>query len=405
MKLPCFASHSVIAVLLSVCRVSALTVRGSVGQEVTLPCRYSVRDLGVTTMCWGRGELPLSGCNNMIISTDGQSVNSRLSERYQLLGQLTGGDVSLTILHAQESDSGLYGCRVEIPGWFNDQKHTVNLIVTKVTGVSALTVRGSVGQDVTLPCRYSVTDHGVTMMCWGRGEPTLSWCNNMIISTDGQSVNSRLSERYQLLGQLTGGDVSLTILHAQESDSGLYGCRVEIPGWFNDQKHTVNLIITKAPYTTAATEATVSASTEQPWDRSTGHTTGRQHNYTQGGAVRTGTHPPHVPKPELRITKQERKSDDKLSLQPTTEGEVRTESQDSFRRRGSSVRAALHNETLQDPPIMLPGPEPHGSHWSLCSDGQRIRRPERHSSLQILCDGSRGDDDVLGERRTTSFWV
>ncbi|XP_069052128.1 hepatitis A virus cellular receptor 1 homolog isoform X5 [Lepisosteus oculatus] len=131
MKLPCFASHSVIAVLLSVCRVSALTVRGSVGQEVTLPCRYSVRDLGVTTMCWGRGELPLSGCNNMIISTDGQSVNSRLSERYQLLGQLTGGDVSLTILHAQESDSGLYGCRVEIPGWFNDQKHTVNLIVTK----------------------------------------------------------------------------------------------------------------------------------------------------------------------------------------------------------------------------------------------------------------------------------
>uniref|UniRef100_W5MTA2 Ig-like domain-containing protein n=1 Tax=Lepisosteus oculatus TaxID=7918 RepID=W5MTA2_LEPOC len=111
--------------------VSALTVRGSVGQDVTLPCRYSVTDLGVTTMCWGRGELPLSGCNNMIISTDGQSVNSRLSERYQLLGQLTGGDVSLTILHAQESDSGLYGCRVEIPGWFNDQKHTVNLIVTK----------------------------------------------------------------------------------------------------------------------------------------------------------------------------------------------------------------------------------------------------------------------------------
>nr|XP_015204842.1 PREDICTED: hepatitis A virus cellular receptor 2 homolog isoform X2 [Lepisosteus oculatus] len=164
-----------------------------------------------------------------------------------------------------------------------------------VTGVSALTVRGSVGQNVTLPCRYTVRDLGVTTMCWGRGELPLSWCNNMIISTDGQSVNSRLSERYQLLGQLTRGDVSLTILHAQESDSGLYSCRVKVPGLFNDQKHTVNLIVTKAPYTTAATEATVSASTEQPWDRSTGHTTGRQHNYTQGGAVRTGTHPPHVP--------------------------------------------------------------------------------------------------------------
>uniref|UniRef100_W5MT89 Ig-like domain-containing protein n=1 Tax=Lepisosteus oculatus TaxID=7918 RepID=W5MT89_LEPOC len=128
--------------LMAVTGVSALTVRGSVGQDVTLPCRYSVTDLGVTTMCWGRGELPLSGCNNMIISTDGQSVNSRLSERYQLLGQLTGGDVSLTILHAQESDSGLYGCRVEIPGWFNDQKHTVNLIVTK--GLTIMCARKSI---------------------------------------------------------------------------------------------------------------------------------------------------------------------------------------------------------------------------------------------------------------------
>uniref|UniRef100_W5MT76 Ig-like domain-containing protein n=1 Tax=Lepisosteus oculatus TaxID=7918 RepID=W5MT76_LEPOC len=120
---------------------------------------------------------------------------------------------------------------------------SVVTIIVSVTGVSAQTVNGSVDQNVTLPCRYSVTDHGVTTMCWGRGEPPLFGCNNLIISTDGQSVNSRLSERHQLLGQLTGGDVSLTILHAQESDSGLYGCRVKVPGWFNDQKHTVNLIV------------------------------------------------------------------------------------------------------------------------------------------------------------------
>ncbi|XP_069052130.1 hepatitis A virus cellular receptor 1 homolog isoform X1 [Lepisosteus oculatus] len=149
------------------------------------------------------------------------------------------------------------------------------LSLMAVTGVSALTFRGSVGQDVTLPCRYSVTDLGVTTMCWGRGELPLSGCNNMIISTDGQSVNSRLSERYQLLGQLTGGDVSLTILHAQESDSGLYGCRVEIPGWFNDQKHTVNLIVTKAPVTTtdslvSSPEPQKTAATTQTPCKSTG---------------------------------------------------------------------------------------------------------------------------------------
>ncbi|MBN3315350.1 HAVR1 protein, partial [Atractosteus spatula] len=123
--------------VLSLMAGSGVSVVTIIGQNITLPCTYSVRDHKLTTMCWGRGELPLSGCNDMIISTDGQRVDSRLSERYQLLGQLTGGDVSLTILQAQESDSGLYSCRVEIPGWFNDQKHTVNLIVTTAPATTA----------------------------------------------------------------------------------------------------------------------------------------------------------------------------------------------------------------------------------------------------------------------------
>ena len=52
-------------------------------------------------MCWGRGELPRSGCNKMLIATDGATVikDSQVSSKYQLLGDLEKGDVSMTILN------------------------------------------------------------------------------------------------------------------------------------------------------------------------------------------------------------------------------------------------------------------------------------------------------------------
>lgn len=61
---------------------------------------------------------------------------SRLSERYVLRGNLGQGDVSLTILQAVEADSGIYGCRVDIPGWFNDQKQEVTLTVKPGTAAA-----------------------------------------------------------------------------------------------------------------------------------------------------------------------------------------------------------------------------------------------------------------------------
>ena len=45
------------------------------------------------------------------------------------MGDLSAGDVSLTIRQVEEGDSGMYGCRVDIPGWFNDHKHEQTLTV------------------------------------------------------------------------------------------------------------------------------------------------------------------------------------------------------------------------------------------------------------------------------------
>ncbi|XP_036405012.1 hepatitis A virus cellular receptor 1 homolog isoform X2 [Megalops cyprinoides] len=115
--------------LLPVSESSPVTVHGYIGQSVTLPCRYNARYYGPLHMCWGRGYIPSSGCNNEFLSTDGIRVTYRKSSKYQLLGNLRTGDVSLTILNAQKGDYGIYGCRVHIPGWFNDQKIIVNLFL------------------------------------------------------------------------------------------------------------------------------------------------------------------------------------------------------------------------------------------------------------------------------------
>ncbi|XP_006165153.1 hepatitis A virus cellular receptor 1 isoform X3 [Tupaia chinensis] len=137
--------------------------------------------------------------------------------------------------------------------------------------VSDVQIGGVVGQPVTLPCTYSAAREGVTSMCWGRGACPSFRCANELIYTDGTHVTYQQIRRYKLLGDLSSGDVSLTIEHASESDSGLYCCRIEIPGWFNDIKITLKLDIEPARTTSAPTTARVSttapttpASTKSP---------------------------------------------------------------------------------------------------------------------------------------------
>ncbi|XP_032384695.1 hepatitis A virus cellular receptor 1 homolog isoform X2 [Etheostoma spectabile] len=119
-------------------------------------------------------------------------------------------------------------------------------ILTQVSS-STLKVIGFFGHNVTLPCRYDSLTHGVLSVCWGRGMVPRSQCSSTILSSQDGAGHFSQSPRYQLLGRVTDGDVSLTILDAQWSDAGVYGCRIEIPGWFNDKKINTYLVIEEAP--------------------------------------------------------------------------------------------------------------------------------------------------------------
>lgn len=53
----------------------------------------------------------------------------------------------------------------------------------------------------------------------------------------------RKSDKYQLMGDIEEGNVTLTITGVTSDDAGVYCCRVEIPGIFNDQKSEINMEI------------------------------------------------------------------------------------------------------------------------------------------------------------------
>ncbi|XP_073505425.1 T-cell immunoglobulin and mucin domain-containing protein 4-like isoform X2 [Phyllobates terribilis] len=117
---------------------SAEIVKGSVNDILNLPCKYTFQGIGYA-MCWGHGDCPNSGCSNEVIKTDGKNVILRKSDRYQLLGNIARGDVSLTIIGVTKEDEGIFCCHVEIPGPNNGQKKNLEL---KIQGDHHPTITG-----------------------------------------------------------------------------------------------------------------------------------------------------------------------------------------------------------------------------------------------------------------------
>ncbi|NWU10035.1 HAVR1 protein, partial [Cephalopterus ornatus] len=140
----------------------------------------------------------------------------------------------------------------------------VLLVLFTGSAVSELVI-GEVGQNVTVPCSYTVQmTKDITSMCWGRDSCPNSQCSRTIIWTDGWRVTEQYGSRYLLQGKLQEGDVSLTIVNAEEADSGTYCCRVEHRGWFNDQKSNLKVVIKKARISTASPHTHTSEQTSAP---------------------------------------------------------------------------------------------------------------------------------------------
>uniref|UniRef100_A0A2I3T402 Hepatitis A virus cellular receptor 2 n=1 Tax=Pan troglodytes TaxID=9598 RepID=A0A2I3T402_PANTR len=115
--------------LLLLTRSSEVEYRAEVGQNAYLPCLYTPAAPGnLVPVCWGKGACPVFKCGNVVLSTDERDVNYRTS-RYWLNGDFRKGDVSLTIENVTLADSGIYCCRIQIPGLMNDEKFNLKLVI------------------------------------------------------------------------------------------------------------------------------------------------------------------------------------------------------------------------------------------------------------------------------------
>ncbi|XP_016376876.1 hepatitis A virus cellular receptor 2 homolog isoform X3 [Sinocyclocheilus rhinocerous] len=119
---------------LTISKCSNGIVQSFEGESVILPCKYDSKYHGKCPICWMIGDIPNMGCGNEIIGSDGDKVVRKKSYRYQLEGEIRHGDVSLTILNIKKTDSGKYGCRIHVPGLFNDEMYYVHLIVNDAPG-------------------------------------------------------------------------------------------------------------------------------------------------------------------------------------------------------------------------------------------------------------------------------
>ncbi|TRZ03821.1 hypothetical protein DNTS_027809 [Danionella cerebrum] len=128
-------------------KCSDVIVQSFEGDTVTLPCQYDSKYHGKLHICWMRGDIPRTGCGDEIIGSDGDKVVRNKLERYNLLGPIQQGDVSLTIFTVDKKDSGKYGCRIHIPGLFNDEWHYVHLIVDDEASVSVVHHESSIVQS------------------------------------------------------------------------------------------------------------------------------------------------------------------------------------------------------------------------------------------------------------------
>ncbi|NXS59554.1 TIMD4 protein, partial [Brachypteracias leptosomus] len=132
--------HWIVIQIFIVHTASEAVYRGVIGQNVQLPCSYRVaRRKDISDMCWGRGPCPNSKCNDKFLHTTGNRVTFRKSQRYSLRGYISYGDVSLTIEKVEAEDAGVYCCRIEIPGWFNDIKQNIRLEVVRAPPVTTTT--------------------------------------------------------------------------------------------------------------------------------------------------------------------------------------------------------------------------------------------------------------------------
>ncbi|XP_053542349.1 uncharacterized protein LOC128635138 isoform X2 [Ictalurus punctatus] len=181
-------------------RITAYT-----GGSVLLPCSCTDLHTKPETLTWKKYT---NETNNWVeISPE----REQYKDRFQLVNDLSSGNLSLLISHLTKEDGGVYRCRLN-ESEYRDFRLTVK--------GCKLTVTGYVGQSVLLPCSCSEL----------QAKPhTFRWV--YIKGSDRKEIfpkdeTNRYTDRVQIFNDHLPGNLSLLISHLTVEDGGKYRCKI-----------------------------------------------------------------------------------------------------------------------------------------------------------------------------------
>ncbi|XP_053542356.1 cell adhesion molecule DSCAM [Ictalurus punctatus] len=175
------------------------------GGSVLLPCSCTDLHTKPETLTWRK------------ITNDWVEISperEQFKDRFQLVNDLSSGNLSLLISHLTEEDGGDYMCRLT-----KSQNRYFRLTVKGCTvNHQTVTVTGYVGQSVLLPCSCSELQAKPHTFRWEFLE------DHKEIFPKGET--NRYTDRVQIFNDHLPVNLSLLISHLTVEDGGWYRCKI-----------------------------------------------------------------------------------------------------------------------------------------------------------------------------------
>ncbi|KAF4092069.1 hypothetical protein AMELA_G00016730 [Ameiurus melas] len=211
------------------------------GDSVLLSCSCTDLHTKPETLTWWK----LINKNNWVeISPE----REQYKDRFQLINDLSSGNLSLLISHLTVEDGGDYRCIKERE--FRDFRLTVKGCTLNQHTV---TVTGSVGQSVLLPCSCSELQAKPHTFRW------IYFKGSDRITIFPKDETNHYTDRVQIFNDHLPGNLSLLISHLTEEDGGWYRCEIS-----NTIDGNIKLIVKDAPTGPSTSRPVITTTSPNP---------------------------------------------------------------------------------------------------------------------------------------------
>ncbi|XP_078500870.1 uncharacterized protein LOC144755622 isoform X2 [Lissotriton helveticus] len=188
------------------------------GSWITLRCHYNPRLHSPAEKVWCL-QSPQAGCQRVVATSDApMAVPNRASIRDDTLS----GIVTIIMDGLQIQDSGRYHCLTIDPTGVYITR-TVQLEVQSAPKWMLF----AEGASTSMQCHYSATDYHLVPRVFCRLLPGMG-CQ-LIRGTQSFPISGS-TKRHTIVDDTIRGIINLSIEGLQVEDSGLYECRLQIPG-------------------------------------------------------------------------------------------------------------------------------------------------------------------------------